>query len=164
MVSKRNLNSAELGDHEDIEKSPTMVMTASGEVQTREEGTENVKELDLSGDGYASWRNSRSSFSREALRGSWVYLPLGPAVKKTHLTKKWHEDWLQYVELCAIRGSWFINELLYNAHIPDFFIIDIAGSDIFIAVLCIWRQQIRRKCSTRKKWKYEWGVTEKPAA
>ena len=30
-----------------ISKNPTTVMTANGEVQTREEGTENVKEMDL---------------------------------------------------------------------------------------------------------------------
>ena len=39
MVSKRDLNSAEL--------EPTTVMTANGEVQTREEATVYVKELDL---------------------------------------------------------------------------------------------------------------------
>ena len=46
MVRKRDLNSAEL---ETMRKSrsPTMVMKANGEVQTREEARENVKELDL---------------------------------------------------------------------------------------------------------------------
>ena len=38
-------------------------------------------------DGCVSWRNYRSSFSREALRGSWVYLPLDQRQKR-HLTKK----------------------------------------------------------------------------
>ena len=46
MVSKRDLNSAELETMR-ISKNPTTVMTAHGEVQTREEATENVKELDL---------------------------------------------------------------------------------------------------------------------
>ena len=46
MVSKRDLNSAEL---ETIRTSrgPTTMMTANGEVQTREEATAYVKELDL---------------------------------------------------------------------------------------------------------------------
>ena len=43
MVSKRDLNSAEL-DHES--RSPTTVMTANGEVQTKEEATVYVQQLD----------------------------------------------------------------------------------------------------------------------
>ena len=46
MVSKRDLNSAEL-ETTRIWKKPTTVMTANGEVQTREEATVYVKELDL---------------------------------------------------------------------------------------------------------------------
>ena len=42
VVSKRDLNSAEL----ETTRSPRTVMTASGEVQTREEATVYVKELD----------------------------------------------------------------------------------------------------------------------
>ena len=47
-VSKRDLNSAEL-DTMRISKNPTTVMTANGEVLTREEATENAKELELFG-------------------------------------------------------------------------------------------------------------------
>ena len=46
MVSKRDLNSAELATLR-TSKSPTTVMTANGEVQTREEATVYVKQLDL---------------------------------------------------------------------------------------------------------------------
>ena len=46
MVSKRDLNSAELETMR-ISKNPTTVMTANGEVQTREEATVYVKEFDL---------------------------------------------------------------------------------------------------------------------
>ena len=46
MVSKKDLNSAELETMR-TSRSPTTVMTTNGEVQTREEATENVKELDL---------------------------------------------------------------------------------------------------------------------
>ena len=46
MVSKKDLNSAELETMR-ISKNPTTVMTANGEVQTREEATVCVKELDL---------------------------------------------------------------------------------------------------------------------
>ena len=46
MVSKRDLNSAVLETMR-TSRSPTTVMTANGEVQTREEATVYVKELDL---------------------------------------------------------------------------------------------------------------------
>ena len=46
LVRKRYLNSAEL-DTMRASRSRTTVMTANGEVQKREEATENVKELDL---------------------------------------------------------------------------------------------------------------------
>ena len=46
MVSKRELNSAELETMK-ISKNPTTVMTANGEVPTKEEATVYVKALDL---------------------------------------------------------------------------------------------------------------------
>ena len=46
MLSRKDLNSAEL-DAVKVCKSPTTVVTANGEVQTKEEATVYVKELDL---------------------------------------------------------------------------------------------------------------------
>ena len=46
MLSRKDLNSAEL-ETVRISKSPTTVDTANGEVQTNEEATVHVKELDL---------------------------------------------------------------------------------------------------------------------
>ena len=46
VVSKKDLNSAELETMR-TSRSPTTVMTANGEVQTREEATVYVKQLDL---------------------------------------------------------------------------------------------------------------------
>ena len=46
MVSKNDLDSAEL-EIMRTSRNPTTVMTANGKVQTREEGTENVAELEL---------------------------------------------------------------------------------------------------------------------
>ena len=46
MVSKKDLNSAELETMR-VSKNPTTVMTANGEVQTREEATVFVKQLNL---------------------------------------------------------------------------------------------------------------------
>ena len=53
MVSKRVFNSAELETMR-TSRSPTTVMTANGEVQTREEATVYVKQLDLFVKSYAS--------------------------------------------------------------------------------------------------------------
>ena len=101
---------------------------------------------------YASWKYTGSSFTREALRGSWVYLPLDQRSKNTS-HQKWQKDWLQYVKQCTICGSWFIDAFLYNA--LTYFII------IFITGFCFWHKQIHQKSSTRKKWKYEWWATGK---
>ena len=46
MVSKKDFNSAELETMR-MSRNPTTVMTANGEVQTREEATVYVKQLDL---------------------------------------------------------------------------------------------------------------------
>ena len=46
MLSRKDLNSAEL-ETVRVSKSPTSVVTANGEVLTREEVTVHVKELDL---------------------------------------------------------------------------------------------------------------------
>ena len=64
-----------------------------------------------------SWRccflkkHTRSSFTREALRGSWVFLPLDQRSKTTS-HQKWQENWLKYIDLCAIRSPWFIDEFI----------------------------------------------------
>ena len=51
MVGEKDLNSAELGNMK-TSRSPTTVMMANGEVQTREEATARVKQLDFQ--SYAS--------------------------------------------------------------------------------------------------------------
>ena len=45
MVRKKDFDSAELETMRTSRRSPTTVMTANGEVQTREEATENVKQF-----------------------------------------------------------------------------------------------------------------------
>ena len=47
MMSKKDLNDAEM-DTLTKSRSPTAVVTANGEVQTNEEATVHVKELDFS--------------------------------------------------------------------------------------------------------------------
>ena len=53
MVSKKEFNSAEFETMR-TSRSPTTVMTASGEVQTREEAIVYVKQLDLIRQSYVS--------------------------------------------------------------------------------------------------------------
>ena len=79
VVSKRDLNSAELE-----------TMTANSEVQTREEATVYVKELDLFVT-VVLLENTRSSFPSAALRRSWVCLPLDQRSKTpTHQKRQDH--------------------------------------------------------------------------
>ena len=66
MISKKDSNSAEL-DTLTTSRSPTTVITANGEVQTHEEATVYVKELDIL--YYESSREHATSFiARKALR------------------------------------------------------------------------------------------------
>ena len=148
MVSKRDLNSAELETMR-TSRSPTTVMTANDEVQTIEEATVFVKELDL-------------FVTVMLLEETPAVLSLGKLCEdhgytyhwtsENHISpKKGQENRLQHIQLCTIRSPWFIYEFLYNAHTYY--------SIIFITGFCVWRKQIHRKSSTRKKWKYEWRVT-----
>ena len=85
MVSKRDVHSAEL-EPVRTSRNPTMVMTANGEVQTREEATENVKELDL----FVTvmlLEETPAVLSLGKLCEVMGILTTGPAVKKPHLTK-----------------------------------------------------------------------------
>ena len=74
----------------------------------------------------------------------------GPAVKN-HVSSEMAKNWLQYIQLCKMCGSWFISELFLNFTFTYFIIIII----IIISGSRVWCQQIHRKSSTRKKWKNE---------
>ena len=87
MVSNRDFNSVQLETMR-TSRSPTTVMTANGEVQTTEEATVYVKELDSFVTVMLIEKNSRSSFSREAHRGSRVFLPLDQRTKTTSHKKR----------------------------------------------------------------------------
>ena len=68
MISKNDLNDAEM-DTLTKSCSPTTVITANGEVQTHEEATVYVKELDIFFLDYESPReHASSSIARKALR------------------------------------------------------------------------------------------------
>ena len=157
MDSKKDLNSAELETMR-TSRSLTTVMTANGEVQTREVATENVKELDL-------------IVKVMLLEETLAYLSLGKLCEDHGYTyhwtsgqkptshQKWQENWLHYVTLCTMCGSWFVREFFLNYTFTFTYF-----SIIFIIGFHIWCQQTHRKSSTRKKWKYEWRASGRPAA
>ena len=84
MVSKKDLNSAELETMR-TSRNPTTVMTANGKVQTREEATVYVKQLDL--------------FVKAMLlqETPWVHVPLE---KRSETTS--HQTWQELIDCIAI--------------------------------------------------------------
>ena len=154
MVSKRDLYSAELETMK-TSRSPTTVMTANGEVQTREEATVNVKELDL----FVTvmfLEETPAVPSHGKLCEDHGYTYHWTSGQKPHLTKNGTRIDCKNSNCVPfeVPGS---STSSSTTPTPHFFII-------FITRFCIWRHQVHRKSSTRKKWKYEWGVTEKPDA
>ena len=116
MVSKRDLDSTELETMR-ISRSP---------VQTREEATVHVKELD--------------SFVTVTLREEIPAVPsLGKLCEYHGYTYHWtsgqkltshqkgQENRLQHIQLCTIRGSWFISEFFPNYTFTYFFVIFVKG-------------------------------------
>ena len=74
-VSRKDLNSAEL-DTVKVSKNPTTVMTANSEVQTKEEATVYVREMDLFVTVMLLEDATGSSFTWRTLRRSRAQLPL----------------------------------------------------------------------------------------
>ena len=89
-VSKKDLNSVELETIEDIEESyDGDDGQRRGVNQRRRHGV--CQGIGPIRDGYASWRHTCSSFTRETLRGSWEDLPLDQRSKTTS-----HQKWQVY--------------------------------------------------------------------
>ena len=108
MISKKDLNCAEMGT---LTKScsPTIVIAANGEVQTHEEATVYVKELDI----FLTMKvleNTPAAFSLGKLcdeNGKSYEWMNG---QKPHLILKRYSNTVQHGELRSDRGSWFVNE------------------------------------------------------
>ena len=149
MVSKKDFNSVEMETMR-ASRSPTTVMTANGEVQTREEATVFVKQLDLFVKVVLLEETPAvlSFFLENSTRIMGIHTT-GPAVREPHLIRNGKRIWLKYFELCTICGSWFISEFFLNC----------VFTIIFITGFRIWCQQIHWKSRTRKKWKYEWKAS-----
>ena len=140
LVSKRDLNFAEVETMR-ISKKPTTVMTANGEVQTREEATVYVKELDLFVN-VVLLQQTPAVLSLGKLCEDHGYTYHWTSGQKPHLTKKWQTNQLQYIELRTIRCPWPVEELYF---------IFICFFDIIIAGYC----GQHGKSSSRKDLDYE---------
>ena len=133
-VSKKDCDSVELETMR-TSRSPTTVMTANGEVQTREEATTFVKQLDVFVKVFQQEETLAESFLGETLWGSRVLKPLGQR-SETTFHQKWQKNRLQNIKRCTICGSWFLSVLNYT-----FTYLSI----IFITGFRFWCQQIQRK-------------------
>ena len=124
MVSKRDLHSAEL-ETTRTSRSPTTVMTANDEVQTREEAKAYVKELDL----FVTvmlLEETPAVLSLEKLCEEHGYAYHRISGQKPHLIRNGRRidcNIANYVHLC----SWFISEFLLNYTFTYFLIIFITG-------------------------------------
>ena len=112
MISKKDLNDAEM-DTLTKSCSPTIVITANSEVQTHEEATVYVKELDI----FLTMKvleNTPAGFCRlESFAMKTDILMNGSMVKNTSHLKR-DSDNLQHGELRSSRGSRLVNEFFFR--------------------------------------------------
>ena len=124
MVSKRDLNSAELGTMR-TSKNPTTVMTANGEVLTRENATVYVKDQDL----FVTvmlLEETPAVLSLGKLCEDHGYTYHCTSGQKPHLTKNGKNINCNSCELRTIRCPWPVDEFLFFIF-TCFFNIFIAG-------------------------------------
>ena len=141
MVSKKDLNPAEL-ETVRVSECPTTVMTANGKVQTREEATVCVKQLDLFVTAMLL-EDTPAVLSLGKLCEDHGFYYHRTSGQKPHLNKNGKEDRLQYGELRTIRGPWSIDNL--------FKLIFTYFSNIFIGR----NRNSHGVSSINKKWDYE---------
>ena len=89
MVSKKDLNSVELETMR-MSRNPTKVVTANGEVQTKEDAMAHVKELDLF-DMVMLLEETHGVLLLRKLCKDHGYAYHWTSSQKPHLTKKWQE-------------------------------------------------------------------------
>ena len=120
-VSTKDFNEADL-ETVRISKNPIMVVTANGEVQTKEEATENVRELDF-------------FVTVMRLENAPAVLSLGKLCEEFGYSYHWtsgqkpqpNKNGKKIIATRTIRRTWFVHE---------FFFLIINFSYIFIAGNC----------------------------
>ena len=113
MICKKDLNSAEL-DALTKSCSPTIVITANGEVQTHEEATVYVKELDVLLTLTKVLENTPAVLSLGKLCDEHGYSYEWINGHKPHLIGKGIRIQRNIEKLRSDRGSWFINEVFFK--------------------------------------------------
>ena len=111
MISKKDLSNTEM-DTLTKSCSPTIVITANGEVQTHEEAIVNVKELDI----FLTMKvleNTPAVLSLRKLCDENGYSYEWINGQKPHLIEKRFSDNLQYGELRSDRGSRLVKFVLW---------------------------------------------------
>ena len=109
MISKKDLSNTEM-DTLTKSCSPTIVITANGEVQTHEEATVYVKEMDI----FLTLKVLEDtpavlSFGKLSDENGYSYEWINGTKTTSHL--KLDSDTVQHGELRSDRGSWFVNEI-----------------------------------------------------
>ena len=108
MISKKDLSDAEM-DTLTKSCSPTIVITANGDVQTHEEAIVYVKELDIF-QTMKVLEKTPSALSLGKLCDTHGYSYEWINGQKPHLIQNSIRIQLQHRELRSDRGSWFIND------------------------------------------------------
>ena len=150
MVSRKDLNKAEL-ETVRMSKNPTTVVTANGEVLTREEATVYVRELD--------WfvtvmllEDTLGVLSLGKLCEELGYSYHWTGGQKPHLIKKWQENQLQHSKLCTFVVTGFsTSSSTSSSPTSPTFSSQETGT------------HTEHPAATRK-WEYEWGSTGKLVA
>ena len=120
MICKKDLNSDEVETMR-ISRNPTTVMTADGEVQTREEATENVKELDFCISHKKRWATKHEY--EELKEGACLKPALALFLKK--VKENWTEKHRNVARKIFLEGGWTHKRLF-----------DIGWSDISQCQVC----------------------------
>ena len=123
MLSRKDLNSAEV-EIVEVSKSQTTVVTANGEVQTKDEATVYVKENWIYlGQQCFSKIHRQFSLTRKTLRRSRISLRVDQW-SETTTHQRWQTNKMQHCKLRTDRCPWSIDRLfkLSYSYISDIFI------------------------------------------
>ena len=154
MVSKKDLQSAELETMR-TSKNPTTVMTANGEVQTKEEATVYVKQLDLFVTVMLLEKHQQFFHSGNSV--GIMGIPTTGSAFRNYISSEMAREFIAiYRTMCHL---WFLvyQRVLLQLHLH----LLLHHLHHRIQYLMSTNTQ---KSSPRNKWKYEWRASERPAA
>ena len=152
MISNKDLSDAEM-DILTTSRSPTTVITANGEVQTHEEATVYVKELDICLTE-SPWEHASSITVRKAFRWKRLFFVRVDQRSKTTSHSKRYSDAVQHGKLRSDRGSRLVIEFFIqfsSFNLNDTFKTGEQLSYIFFKLVFITNyNSIKWQCGSRK--------------